>query len=89
MTHTKGQWKYEVQDEDGWYTVWTDYKGTGASIAENIGEEANAQLIASAPELLEACKLLLEAVEEARIDSDSWEYEYKKLQEVISKAEGK
>lgn len=53
MEHTK--WTAERQD-NGFYHIWHDQQGTGYTVAENIGEQANARLIASAPELLAACE---------------------------------
>lgn len=51
-TYTPGTWEHET--EDSWGTIW----GAGRPIARVVGDsaeaEANARLLASAPELLEA-----------------------------------
>ena len=60
--HTPGPWKIRsFYNQDIVYINAEDDKGFG--IAEILGEnkEANARLIASAPELLEACKVILDA----------------------------
>lgn len=48
-----------------YYAIWIDVQGIGCTLAENIGEEANARLIASAPDLLEACEEALGEVSTA------------------------
>lgn len=93
--HTEGKWKYIFKD--GKYQV----EAPGAYICQMIQygmvnqkeeyylhEKANARLIAAAPELLEACKILLSYME----SPDSFESLAKQgmliAREAISKAEG-
>jgi len=60
----------------------------GLIIAEcwNADQEANAHLIASAPDLLEACKMFLTLVTEQQLFSGA---ALVKAKEAIAKAEGK
>jgi hypothetical protein len=58
--HTPGPWIHET--EDAWGTVWAD-KPVARVIGDSAEAEANARLIASAPDLLEALKGLLELPE--------------------------
>lgn len=96
MTHTYGTWKLDwlksmgcnIDPEDGHgriATVWVRYTKT-----DNLAEtEANARLIASAPELLEACKLGLGELRMVSTMAGSINFEiHKKLEEAIAKAEG-
>jgi hypothetical protein len=53
--HTPGPWIHET--EDAWGTVWAD-KPVARVIGDSAEAEANARLIASAPDLLEALKAL-------------------------------
>lgn len=91
--HTAGEW--EVIEEDGFWYVVTD--GFTIAQANEVDfdmrpEEslANARLIASAPELLEACK---KGLKYARICSDGLGEKIdsdmiKMFEKVITKAEG-
>lgn len=65
---TKGPWKWEMDDDGdtiifqkktvgGWEGVVCNYQACDDNIER---DEANAALIASAPELLEACQIMLE-----------------------------
>ena len=40
-------WSIELQD-DGFYTIWYNHRGTSAALAENIGEYAIAKLFLKA-----------------------------------------
>ena len=85
QTHTPGPW-YEYQSE----------KDSHKSIASKCGKRiakhvpnANARLIAAAPEMLEMCKLLEECME--TIDGkDGYDasYELAKVRAVLAKVEG-
>jgi hypothetical protein len=64
--HTPGPWTAEnfdaEIDPDGGgevWSVWKDSNGSGAEIAARICEAANARLIAAAPDLLEAARLVV------------------------------
>ena len=65
MEHTKGEWGYIKHGNNDSFGVYT-YDGDGRDLAIIVGgneeggeAEANAKLISSAPELLEACKELI------------------------------
>ena len=59
MKHTLGPWTAEPNYEDeGFFNVWRDEGGSGFTVAEGIGVEANARLIAAAPDLLEALQAI-------------------------------
>ncbi len=88
MKHTAGPWKV--------VTSWNDYMVEGPNGEEIIWQDGNydtptikledARLIASAPELLEACKLALDANFDC---NDQWAINLRrKLENAISKAEG-
>lgn len=57
--HTPGPWK--VEPEDDRFVVGADNQSIYGALARRFDDEAmaNAHLIAAAPELLEACKVLL------------------------------
>ena len=53
-------------------------------------DEANARLIASAPELYEQCKLFERALVELQMQGETGaDYELEKLREVLAKADGR
>lgn len=93
--HTPGPWKY---DGAGFGNI-RPVKETGRNIvyfgrAEGSEEfkerDANARLIAAAPDLLEACKLALERLRPGNIRKDfSGHVAYAALGAAIHKAEGK
>lgn len=69
--HTKGPWTYIVSRS--LIHIETPNLGDGSPCGEHIASvpksrEANAHLIAAAPELLEALKLCLQRLEWARMD---------------------
>ena len=72
MKHTKGPWhvkKWQREHaNDGFVTAITDSRGHGLFTSCQMGShpktQANAHLIAAAPDLLEACQLLVKADEE-------------------------
>ena len=90
-THTPGPWKFgkELTARSGEWLVSFDAgsKGRGIAIAETRAgsgnEEANARLIAAAPELLAACRL----VEQAQRDGD-YMTAFRAVSAAIAKAKG-
>lgn len=92
MKHTKGEWKLSTtsHESDGVkfnYIIGNDeFRSAVCLISIDDGDEevkANAQLIASAPDLLEACEYVLE---QAGLSKNS--PCYNKLSKAISKAKG-
>ena len=84
--HTQGPWKYQEESDKHTHIVRAknDYMICHLSQDTSGISEANARLIASAPELLEACKkcysLLFNGIKQDLV---------KELKQVIAKAEGK
>lgn len=95
IEHTPGPWKaYELPQKIGYATHEIHFNDDGECVAEIVHGEANAQLIAAAPDLLEALIRLIEAKnykDELGKDSD---YELMKenalrsAKEAIKKATG-
>lgn len=97
--YTKGEWKVETRLFPA--TVWAVAKGRETEVATihpqpNDQDVANAQLIASAPDLYEACKYLLDFL---AMPTDEWVQKYgagitqrqacDKARQAITKAESK
>lgn len=84
--HTPGPWTVEA-DSLGFPTKVTaqGFYGSQALIARTFGVLSNARLIAAAPELLEACKRLVERA--AEDNPDDWAFI--EAEAAIAKAEGK
>lgn len=97
--HTPGPWivgNDPELDPDGageWFSIWTDVPGAAnAELAGRIGVEANAHLIAAAPDLLDAVSFALSHLqadygnnrEDARAEADL----IAALTAAIEKAEG-
>lgn len=94
--HTKGEWKALIPKKDKYKDCWWVYcKGKGyiAKVYGNAGHspiepkeiEANAHLIAAAPDLLEACKVILDS----DINNKCLPKTYRTmLEQAIAKAEG-
>ena len=88
MTHTKGEWKIEIPFQE-WATQIDifgpkrEHIGSVGLFSDKEEQKANAQLIASAPDLLEACKSVLSALKEGRTNSDHID----SLQQAINKVE--
>ena len=87
--HTLAPWKV-IEAHRGYIIEATDYAYDVAVVrtAGNHDNEANAQLIAAAPDLLEALKALLEAVDDVS-DDFGWPLATDKARAAIDKAEGK
>ena len=88
MTHTKGPWHAKKEDDYVPAQVWAD----GRQLAEVYGEDRatrahNAQLMAAAPELLEALKALVEYPHACEVDSILHKH-IRIAEAAISKAEG-
>lgn len=98
--HTPGSWEIILSDDKlsniivGQDVSLTDYSNNDAStmIADNVFNDANARLIAAAPELLEALKDIVAASGYADADSSCVEINKSRIdaaRAAISKAEGK
>jgi hypothetical protein len=96
MTHTPGPWTTEqpsglTNPEPNWLPIYAPkWWHLAKVVVELDGErseegEANARLIAAAPELLEACKAIADHYDEDEILSG----DLNKLRAAIAKAEGK
>ena len=95
--HTPGPWEeYLVLGDHygrfkGCAAVWADNRNHLVAICPNethIGEgEANARLIAAAPQLLAACKYFIEDVEELGIEID-YKYAVDQIKAAIALVEG-
>ena len=99
MKYTKGPWhitpyKHQITDTFGvkdiqgaWVAKCHPFNGTINDIEES---EANARLIAAAPDLLEACKEMLEDLMDlhAEPNVDDGHHRYQYAIDAIDKAEG-
>ena len=83
--HTKGKW-LSIRDKKGGWIFVDEIKASNriACVEKNI--EANARLIASAPELLEACKNVLAHM--LKYDYHPDQENVVELKKAIKKAEG-
>jgi hypothetical protein len=98
-THTHGPWKASgisvrhpsfpkpyavIETADGAHRI--------ANIQSNLSDEQcliNARLIAASPDLLEACEMLMEAMnDEGQCDCDALDITYMKARSAIQKARG-
>lgn len=91
--HTKGPWLVSTIDGEDCLMVGG---GDGSEVVADIRThwpdaqvEANAHLIASAPELLEALRAVLDYHEEWKNDCGLFTYEEKKVRAAIAHAEGR
>jgi hypothetical protein len=88
MTHTPGPWTYHADGEANHYTLMRSDGGWLISFLHNgeqwtLTQEANARLMAAAPEMLEALKNL-ENDDGSTMPPSAW----KLVQDAIAKAEG-
>jgi hypothetical protein len=91
--HTPGPWRTDFNSYDN---QWRVYEKNGPPIINSLfkpsGEigEANARLIAAAPDLLEACEVLLKAAPELWGDDiEKWPRLMDRVEAAIAKAEGR
>ena len=87
MKHTKGTWyageSVNIHEQR---MIASEEKGQTIAICYGLPEvEANAHLIAAAPELLEACYHVIENLQQE--SPEVWEHEIAALQYAINKAE--
>ena len=94
MTYVKGPWKV-YQEQPHYYSIGTDYvndRGRDQNIVRNVRREANARLMAAAPEMLEALKHIAEALRGAQVcdneTGDNIPVDRLGIVELIAKAEG-
>ena len=100
-THTPGPWHYSevIRGRDQYYRqIRADFKiaevhachsGVAGTKKGRAEDEANARLIAAAPELLEQCKLFEKVLTHLINSGDSGaDLERDKLREVLAKVEG-
>ena len=87
VTHTQGPWEL-VQERD---YLNLQEKDTNLVIAQFMGaSDEDARLIASAPELLEMCKLFEDCMANMDgMDGYDTSYELSKVRAVLAKVEGK
>lgn len=72
MTHTPAQWGFEKDSiSDSFFEITTIENGEKYAVASVYGGEANARLIACAPELLKALEEMISALSEQRIKAIS------------------
>lgn len=94
--HSKGPWRYDghgVNSVEGERICKPSYEGPYSGDNNRLERyDADCNLIASAPELLEACKLALDEIEKAAerfaTDKETW-LSYEALKNAIVKAEGR
>lgn len=85
MTHTPGPWRIGPKHKDGTFAI---HAGKASVVhctpfgSSNGHAEANARLIAAAPELLEACKAIFDYYDE----DDLMVGDIEKLRAAIAKA---
>jgi len=83
LKHTPGPWS--IRQESVW-SVGTDHEMTALVYGcTDTEEEANARLIAAAPDLLEALKILAKQAESHGAEGVYWD----KARAAIAKAEGR
>ena len=90
MKHTPGPW-HAVQDRNGsncdMLVETENFRIATCGRADSLVAQANANLIAAAPELLSACKATVADAEKA-VNPASRLYGYEALKAAIAKAEG-
>ena len=88
--HTKGPWGYIKRSSS--FRVAAGACQIADTVSASVQSEANALLIAAAPELLAACKAAASVMEDGdnHLNPETGEYyrDYQILKEAIAKAEG-
>lgn len=88
MEHTKGKWEVEYSANT---TEKSLHFGTWlvGIVCHSNEREANAYLMAAAPDLLEACKSVLETWDRHNVPIDAYlSRDRQKIEDAINKAEG-
>lgn len=86
--HTKGPWVCVPKDgSDGWTGIYKEDK-EGRELLADVHLEANAHLITTAPEMLEALELALNCLENLPAKCTAERYAIEKLKAAIKKARG-
>ena len=101
MNHTKGKWEAVISHKKDDYIIWAGDEGVFIATTQSVppaahetgmyGKQANANLIASAPEMLESLKLILDECRAVTVTGfhnklmNIWEM----AEKAIAKAEGK
>jgi hypothetical protein len=107
MNHTKGKWEAVISNKKDDYIIWAGDEGVFIATTQSVppaahetgmyGKQANANLIAAAPELFKALKYInKECVKMNRGDYDETPEKinyvfsgiWKKAEEAIARAEG-
>ena len=88
QTYTPGPWGIEKWDRACLIISGQAIIAPAPDSASREEREANARLIAAAPELLEACKEALVIAKHLKHDADSWLY-VELAKKAIAKAEGR
>ena len=83
--YTSGPW--EVKDQWGYIKIHSEDEGVCAVHGLGVNSQANAHLIAAAPDLLAALENLVTAVNLFAHNPDGWD-ELKQAQAAIAKAKG-
>jgi hypothetical protein len=84
--YTPGPWGVERDSMLDWHILCKSNVPNVPGVVARVGFEPNARLIASAPELLEACKEAIGRIADHDKDCPLWLLE--KWQRIVSKAEG-
>jgi len=98
--HTEGPWSVDEPSECSWY-IWstvgkelficqmpTEFGQSKASIKRHQQNEVNARLIAAAPELLEACEMVIDAAIGDKGQEIGQYIDWPALRQAIAKATG-
>jgi hypothetical protein len=100
MNHTQGKWEAVISNKKDDYIIWAGDEGVFIATTQSVppaahetgiyGKQANANLIAAAPEMLKSLKLILDECRAVTVTGyhnklmNIWEM----AEETIAKAEG-